>query len=45
MKYCKKCLYPINAKPTIIFDDREFVAVVVTMKTNSNLEMGGKKDK
>ncbi len=21
MKYCKKCLYPINAKPTIIFDD------------------------
>lgn len=21
MKYCKKCLYPENAKPTIIFDD------------------------
>ena len=21
MEYCKRCLYPANAKPTIIFDD------------------------
>ena len=21
MRYCKRCLYPENAKPTIIFDD------------------------
>ena len=21
MRFCKKCLYPENAKPTIIFDD------------------------
>ena len=31
MKYCARCLYPENAKPTIIIDDEDGIADVNIM--------------
>lgn len=39
MRYCKRCLYPENAKPTIIFDDRGVCSGCNYHASRKNLEI------
>ena len=38
MKYCKRCLYPENAKPTIIFDEDGICSGCRYHESRDNLE-------
>jgi len=39
MKYCKRCMYPENAKPTIIFDDNGVCSGCRYHESRQNLEV------
>jgi len=39
MKYCARCLYPENAKPTIIFDDEGVCSGCRYHESRQNLEV------
>ena len=39
MRYCKKCLYPENAKPTIIFDENGVCSGCNYIDSRKNLEI------
>ena len=39
MRYCKKCLYPENAKPTIIFDENGICSGCNYIDSRKNLEI------
>ena len=38
MRYCKKCLYPENAKPTIIFDENGYAVDVIILTAEKILK-------
>ena len=39
MKYCARCLYPENAKPTIIFDDEGICSGCRYIESRKHLEI------
>ena len=39
IKYCKRCLYPSNSKPTIIFDDEGICSGCRYHENRKNLEI------